>query len=300
MNLIPFLEAVEEYRMVKNLRKTEKKISLLEAATAFQVARVFRQQGDIVSSSLPEMFDVPDLTKAAEKAELETYPAFKDVLIGSGLVAAKIGIRNTLQDIGIRDGQVSFSGFKISFDEFDEKAYSRLQNVAAEKITRINNETRKQIHGILADGFEQKKTYSQIAQDIKDRFHEFAAPAPQQHIRNRAELVSVTEIRDAYETSKDEVSRTLEDRGLELEKRWNNMGDDRVSDGCRENSSAGWIDNRAAFPSGDQYSPRFPGCRCSVTRRVKGRRDRSGLPTDRWQVTRAGDVVTVKRNPKYK
>lgn len=308
MNLIPFLEAVENRRLKKNLRKVEKKISLLEAAAASQVAHVFRLQGDIIYLALPETFDEADLTRAANKAELETYPAFKDVIVGTGLLAAKVGIRGLLEDLNLQEGETGFTGFKISFDEFDEVAYRRLQEVAASKITRINDETRKQIQEILTDGFKGEvqpdgttkyKSYQQIAKDIKDRFEDFAATAPQQHIRNRAELVAITETRDAYETSKHETSKTLESHGWEKEKHWNNVGDSRVSDGCKENSAAGWIDNNAAFPSGHQYSPRFPGCRCNVTRRIKKRKQQSGLPSDRWIVTRKGDTVTVKRNPKY-
>ena len=308
MKLIPFLEAVEDYRLKKNLKKVEKKIALLEATAATQVAHIFRQQGEIINQSLPEEFNEHDLTRAADKAELETYPAFKDVIVGTGLVAAKVGIRGLLIDLNLQEGEAGFTGYKISFDEFDEAAHRRLQEVAGSKITRINEETRKQIHEILADGFKGElqpdgttkyKSYQQIAKDIKDRFEDFAAAAPQKHIRNRAELVAITEIRDAYETSKHETSKTLEDHGWELEKHWNNMGDSRVSDGCRSNTAAGWIDNNASFPSGHQYSPRFPGCRCNVTRRVKKRKEQSGLPADRWIVTRKGDKVTVKRNPKY-
>jgi len=298
MNLIPFLESVEEYRLKKNLKKAEKRISAIEAATAYQVAHIFRQQGEIIDQSLTEPFHHDDLVHAADKAELETYPHFKEVLISTGILAAKVGVRGVLQDVSVKDGEVSFTGFKISFDEFDEVAARRLRDVAGAKIKGINDVTRKQIYDILNDGFEKKKAYNEIARDIKNRFEEFAVPAPQKHIRNRAELVAITETRDAYETSKHETSKTLEDHGWELEKHWNNMGDDRVSDGCLMNTSAGWIDNNQQFPSGHMYSPRFPGCRCNVTRRVKGRKERSGLPADRWLVTRVGDTITVKRNQK--
>ncbi|HPM62196.1 MAG TPA: hypothetical protein PK955_06930, partial [Methanoregulaceae archaeon] len=184
MKLIPFLEAVEDYRLKRNLKKVEKKIALLEAAAAAQVAHVFRQQGEIINQSLPEEFDEHDLTRAADKAELETYPAFKDVIVGTGLVAAKVGIRGLLTDLNLQEGEAGFTGYKISFDEFDEAAHRRLQEVAGSKITRINDETRKQIHEILADGFKGElqpdgstkyKSYQQIAKDIKDRFDDFAA-----------------------------------------------------------------------------------------------------------------------------
>ena len=203
------------------------------------------------------------------------------MIVGIGFLTAKVGIRGLLEDLNLQEGEVGFTGFKISFDDFDEAAHRRLQEVAASKITRINQETRKQIRHILVDGFKGEvqpdgttkyESYQQIAKDIKDRFEEFAASFPQQHIRNRAELVAITETRDAFVTSKHETSKTLEDHGWKQEKHWNNIGDSLVSDGCLSNSAVGWIDNNANFPSGHQYSPRFPGCRCNVTRRIKNRK----------------------------
>lgn len=178
MKLIPFLEAVEDYRKIKNLKKVEKKISLIEAAAATQVAHVFRKQVRIIKNTIPQTFTETDLKQAADKAELETYPVFKGVIVGAGLLANKVGIRGLLQDLNLTYGEISFSGFKISFDEFDEAEYQRLQSVAASKITRFNEETRKQIHQTLADGFKGElqpngiakyKSYQQIAQDIKKK-----------------------------------------------------------------------------------------------------------------------------------
>jgi hypothetical protein len=54
-----------------------------------------------------------------------------------------------------------------------------------------------------------------------------------------------------------------------MEKRWLTVGDDRVSDGCKDNQRAGWIALNDAFPSGDDRPLRFPGCRCVVQYRRK-------------------------------
>ncbi|MBN1166756.1 MAG: hypothetical protein JXA44_06440 [Methanospirillaceae archaeon] len=45
--------------------------------------------------------------------------------------------------------------------------------------------------------------------------------------------------------------------------------------------------------------PRFPGYRCNCQSRLGDRKEQSGLLPDRWIVTRDGDTITVKRNPKY-
>ena len=79
------------------------------------------------------------------------------------------------------------------------------------KTARINEEIRKQIKDILVNGFKGELqldgttryiSYQQIVRKIKGPFNKFACPAPQQHIRNRVELVAITETRDAMRRRK--------------------------------------------------------------------------------------------------
>jgi hypothetical protein len=78
-----------------------------------QVTYVFRQQGNIINQSLPVEFDEHDLNRTAEKAELETYPAFKDMIVGIGLLAAKVGIRGLLDDLNLQEGEIGFTGLNF-------------------------------------------------------------------------------------------------------------------------------------------------------------------------------------------
>jgi len=50
--------------------------------------------------------------------------------------------------------------------------------------------------------------------------------------------------------------------GITMVKKWMNSQDDRVSDGCLENTADGFIPIDEYHTSGDQQPPRFPGCRC--------------------------------------
>jgi hypothetical protein len=94
---------------------------------------------------------------------------------------------------------------------------------------------------------------------------------PQQHIDSRAHLVAVTETGNAYAEGQLEVAQELAAAGIEMEKAWITVGDDRVTEGCRENEAAGWIGLDDPFPSGHQRPLRFPGCRCDLlTRRKNG------------------------------
>lgn len=110
-----------------------------------------------------------------------------------------------------------------------------------------------------------------MAQAISDRFVEFAVGRPQEHVESRAHLVAVTEVGDAYEHGNEIVVNDLAAAGLRMEKKWDTIGDGRVSDGCRENEQAGWIPIDEEFPSGDMRPLRFPGCRCTALyRRARG------------------------------
>lgn len=133
---------------------------------------------------------------------------------------------------------------------------------AAEAVTQINDTTRKEIARIVSDGVKSGSSYNNIAKAIKDKFEEFAVPMPQKHIPNRAVLVAVTELANAYCEGNAQVGNYLQDNGVKMMKAWQTLEDDRVSDGCRENESVGWIPINKEFPSGHMHPPRFPGCRC--------------------------------------
>jgi len=284
----------------------------LEKSMSKDMARFFRHQGNVLLEYLPEEFDDSDFSRAWDRTQLETYLEFRDLLLKHKRRAAYTCLRALENELSVPMQEAAKPrtiGTKISFDDFDEEAYKHIEQYAGARISQIDDTTKKDIREIIAKGFKGElqpdgttkyKTHQQIAKDIKDKFKEFGDPVKgPSHIRNRAHLVAVTELREAGETSKQLARNRMEERGWQMLKRWMNMGDDRVSDGCIENGNAGWIDNKEAFPSGHQFPPRFPGCRCGCGSRVGDRKEKSSLPDDRWIVTRQGDKVVVKPNPKY-
>ena len=293
MNLIKFLEATAEYLRLKAVRDGERQVLSLEKSMTKDVARFFRIQGRTLLEHLPETFDQTSFTHAWDLTQLENHLVFRDLLVKHGRRAAYVGIRTLEKELAVPIQEAErqqADPYKISFDEFDLDAYNQIEQHAGEKITKINETTRKEIHDIITSGFKGElqpdgttkyKSYQQIAKEIKDKFDDFSAPAIQKHIRNRAELVAITEIRNGYETSKQGVRDKLEARGWNILKKWSTMGDDRVSAGCKENENAGWIPNNQPFPSGHQYPPRFPGCRCNCQSKAGNRKEQSGLPQDR-------------------
>lgn len=150
---------------------------------------------------------------------------------------------------------------------------------AAEAVTQINDTTRKEIARIVSDGVKSGSSYNDIAKAIKDKFEEFAVPMPQKHVSNRAVLVAVTELANAYCEGNAQVGNYLQDNGVKMMKAWQTLEDDRVSDGCRENERVGWIPINKEFPSGHMHPPRFPGCRCDFLQDIL-EEDMLGKPID--------------------
>ena len=103
-----------------------------------------------------------------------------------------------------------------------------------------------------------------MAKAIKDRYQEFAVGVPQQHIRSRAELISITEAGMAYESGSSIVVRDLQDAGLRMEKSWLTVGDQRVDPHCAANQAQGWIAFDEAFSDGSMQPLSHPACRCTA------------------------------------
>lgn len=148
----------------------------------------------------------------------------------------------------------------VSLPNYRAQAYAKKH--AAEAVTQINDTTRKEIAKIVSDGVKNGTSYNDIAKAIKTKFEEFAVPKPQQHVPNRAVLVAVTELANAYCAGNMQVGNFLQDSGLKMMKAWQTLEDNRVSEGCRHNEAQGWIPLDKEFGSGHDHPPRFPGCRC--------------------------------------
>lgn len=154
----------------------------------------------------------------------------------------------------------------VSLPNLRARAYAKKH--AAEAVTQINDVTRKEIARIVNDGVKSGSSYNDIAKAIKSKFEEFAVPSPQKHIPNRAVLVAVTELANAYCEGNAQVGDYLQSNGVKMMKAWQTLEDDRVSDGCKENEHAGWIPIDKEFPSGHMHPPRFPGCRCDFMQEI--------------------------------
>ncbi len=161
--------------------------------------------------------------------------------------------------------RVAEFGINYAFDLKNPRAVQAIRDRAAKSAGDIDATTRADLTAILTRGMEEGYSYQQVAREIGAKYDEYLQPVSRpRHIRSRAELIAVNEAAEAYEAGNRIVVDEMSAVGLEMEKSWSTVGDERVSDGCRSNGQTGWIPVDQPFPSGHQHAPRFPGCRCAI------------------------------------
>lgn len=177
------------------------------------------------------------------------------------------------------------------FSLTNPRAIAYIRDNAAKQITNIDNTTRQHVKAIILVGISNGTSYNEIARQIKQTYAGFAGVLPQKHIRNRAELIAVTEIGNAYQRGNLLQAGFMADAGLKIEKYWLTSNDDRVSDGCVANQSDGWIAHDELFSSGHECPLRFPGCRCVLQyrRADRTRTQETAIPVKQFD---DGDAAT--------
>ena len=149
------------------------------------------------------------------------------------------------------------------------RAVAYLKAHGADLVAGIDDTTKKRIRAIIANGVAEGKTYDEMEQELIDLYEEFAIGKPQQHILSRAHGIVYTESGMAYEEGNAMVAADLKAGGVEMEKHWQTMEDDRVTDECRANQDEGWIPIDRAHRSGHMQPLARPYCRCAeLYRRV--------------------------------
>lgn len=134
-------------------------------------------------------------------------------------------------------------------------AYFKQNGGSLKYIRDIQKTTAEGLKRVITTGLDEGWSYNQTAREIQKLYD---GPIS----RQRATLIATNEAAHAYEAGNMAFAQSLKDEGVRMQKRWENSGDERVSDGCLQNTADGWIGIDEAHSSGDQNPPRFPGCRC--------------------------------------
>lgn len=212
-------------------------------------------------AQLREAITESDWFSLFDAAAQQTLTMFLSPIQETAQAALLMGAADLIAQVGV----------DVAFNLRNPRAVAYLDAHGAELVTRINETTRSDIKRIVTQAVDEGWSYNRTAREITNRYQEFAVGKPQLHIDSRAHLVAVTESGMAYEEGSAIVVRDLQDAGLQMEKSWLTVGDDRVSDGCRANQAEGWIPMSQAHQSGHMQPLRFPGCRCTeLYRRAKG------------------------------
>jgi hypothetical protein len=228
-----------------------------KAAAAFFRAqkRMFtrRMRGKELSRELSErQFTIDEFDRIWADVESRTTPELKKMVTAMEADGLLTGANNFgLSMVG------PFPDITFNLANPRAVAWFQQHGGSVAYIKGIQDTTADEMRTIIARGLDEGTAYSNIADEIVQRFGGYTD--------HRARLIAVTETGEAYEAGNKMFAETIIDDGVDLEKRWNNSGDDRVSDGCLQNSADGWIPFDDVHSSGHEHPLRFPGCRCWET-----------------------------------
>ena len=108
--------------------------------------------------------------------------------------------------------------------------------------------------------FRNKRKELEAAGLSPDKVEKELAKFHDELLRDRKQTIAQTEGRYATEHARRIEAESMGARF----KVWITAGDDRVSDECESNESAGPIPINEAFPGGATEAPQHPGCRCTI------------------------------------
>lgn len=143
-------------------------------------------------------------------------------------------------------------GFESSFTLKNPEVVDYLERQAGQRITGMNDETIRRLMTTLAEGVDEGEGIGELGRRLRRECEDMT--------RYRAELIARTETCESFSYAAVETYR----RNGITKVRWLTAGDDNVSDQCRSNEAAGAVPIDEAFPSGHEYPPSHPACRCAL------------------------------------
>lgn len=273
MGLPEALAALDSLVEVVGVSRTQRERRALERKLEAAMAKAFRTQGRELLKQLRAKRASYPIKEAAGRWG-EWQDAFNRAV--DKTIAFFTGpIDSVTTTAVLRGAKAVIASVKgaIAFDLKNERAQAYLAaNPAAEKVAGINETTRETIATLVDEAVANGTSYDDLAKQIINRFEEFAAPRPHEHARTRAQLVAIQEVGQAYVDGGKMAGQELVDRGVELEKHWSSIGDNRVDpDICAPNDAQDWIPFEDNFQSGHDAPLGHVGCRCDLmVRRARG------------------------------
>lgn len=156
-------------------------------------------------------------------------------------------------------------GVSISLEQANKRAiqYAQERQGIADKMRK---NTVAQLSQSLQQALKEEISFEEYKKQVRELY-----PLS----KNRADLIAVNELGEAYSSGNQETAKAL-NRENEMMKRWDTVGDKRVTRGCRHNEDQGWVELDYEYTSIDgvgksstERPTRFPGCRCTLDYDVK-------------------------------
>lgn len=262
------IEANAPLRKQTALAKPERKLTAA-MARAFRaeerafLARLKQRQAAFPSESLREVAERIDWEDLYDDAATETQLKFAEPLDEFTAKLLQAGMTAAATELDL----------ETTFDLAHPEAVAYLEQKGADRVTKIRNTTRDRLRTLLTWAADEGWSYARTAREISLLYRSMAGPqrgvAQVSHLRSRAEAIAVFELGDAYEHGNMLVAKDLQASGLEMQKKWLSVGDDRVRPEHRANQEQGWIPLDDAFQDGNGRPPSDPGCRCTLLMRRK-------------------------------
>ncbi len=253
--------ALPEERLAARLRTVfrAQERGFLRRLEAARLARTVVEAARLWEADDDDELDVGDWERLYDEAAAETAPALESALATWIDTALHAGFAAGLAPLQVQ----------LSLQLANPRAAAYANERAAALVTQIDGVTREQIRKLVTQATSEGQSYQQLAREIRERYATMHTPQPQRHIRDRAELIAIQELGEAYEAGNYAGGEAMLRAGVALEKYWLTVGDDRVDQEiCAANQAQGWIPFRAEYQSGHQRPLGHVGCRCTqLTRR---------------------------------
>lgn len=200
-------------------------------------------------------------------AVLRAWPEdddLEELLYDAYLVTGSAAGRSALRAIGV-GGPFSLRG---------ERVLEALRTQAASQVTRIDDVSRATVRRILAAGIERGAHPTEIARDLRREFRSWSEPVPTEvekfgvkraerlaakRALTRATTIARTETAWAWSS----VTHDAYSRNGVTHRRWMAVQTD-PNEVCNINEDAGDVPIDQPFPSGHDFPPAHPSCRCAL------------------------------------
>lgn len=233
-----------------------RKLRRIERALARELLPVFEKQKKRILAKAKKLFNEKSTTSDKINIVLEVVDDTNDDLVSPILTQAG---RAMLFGASYRISSLNLGVLGIAFDiehPLAERYLKKDRRVLLESV--LPQTTKDEIKPILLNALKTGQSYD-VTSELIANAHSLSL--------DRAQMIAVNEIGNAYEEGNLIVMREVQNEGYAVQKFWSTVGDDRVTPSHTDNEGDGWIGIDETFSgTGDLRAPASdnPRCRCTL------------------------------------